>query len=180
MTPPLAWSRWRVRLSYPLAVLFFWLARPTAESLALGALLALPGLLWRAAAAGHLYKHQRLAVSGPYRCTRNPLYFGSALLAVGLLWAGQSWIAALLVTLYFVLSYRGVLRSEEQELRARYGAEFDAYAARVPAFLPSLTPRIPPSGLFSWAQYAVNREYQAALGFAAALALLFLRMRFSP
>lgn len=173
------WSRWRVRLGYPLAVVYALLARPTPRAILIGAGIALLGLLIRAAAAGHLYKHQQLATSGPYRFTRNPLYFGSALLATGLLVAGRSWQAASLVALYFAVFYSATMQREEQELRARYGAAFDAYAARVPLVLPSLFPSIPPEGeaaaKFSWVQYRSNREYQAALGTALAFALLFLR-----
>ena len=47
--------------------------------LAVGAAVALAGILLRAASAGHLAKNQSLAVSGPYARTRNPLYLGSAL-----------------------------------------------------------------------------------------------------
>ena len=171
------WARWRVRLGYPLAAAFAVLAQPTWESLLWGTAIAAVGLFLRGAAAGHLYKHQRLATSGPYRYTRNPLYLGSSLLAVGLLLAGRSWMAAALVAAYFVVFYSGVMRTEEAELRARYGEEFEAYAARVPLFFPALTPRSPASASFSATQYKINREYQAAIGFALALALLYAKMK---
>jgi protein-S-isoprenylcysteine O-methyltransferase Ste14 len=173
------WARWRVRLGYPLAIAFAWLADPTLQSLIWGAVVALLGLLLRASAAGHLYKHQRLATSGPYRFTRNPLYLGSALLALGLLLAGRSWIAAALVAAYFAVFYSGVMRTEEAELRAQYGADFDAYAARVPLFLPSFRAPLPAGERFRGKQYASNREYQAALGFALALALLYAKMKWT-
>ena len=174
------WARWRVRLGYPVALLFAALAHPLLESLAWGAAVALLGLAIRAAAAGHLYKHARLATTGPYRYTRNPLYFGSALMAAGLLLAGRSWIAAALVAVYFAVFYTGVMRTEEGELRARYGGDFDAYAQRVPRFFPALTPRVPAVAgqKFSWGQYGANREYQAAIGLLIGLALLYVRMKF--
>jgi protein-S-isoprenylcysteine O-methyltransferase Ste14 len=174
------WARWRVRLGYPLAMVYALLARPTPEMLAWGAILGLAGLLIRAAAAGHLYKHARLATSGPYQFTRNPLYFGSALLAAGLLVGGRSWMAAALVTAYFALFYSGVMRSEAAELHARYGEEFAAYAARVPLFFPARPARSTSSQKFSFAQYRANREYQAALGFALALVLLYAKMKWMP
>lgn len=173
------WSRWRVRLGYPVALVYALLARPTPRTILIGAGIALLGLLIRGAAAGHLYKHQKLAVSGPYRFTRNPLYFGSALLAAGFLVAGRSWQAASLVAVYFAVFYSAVMRREEEELRSRYGAAFEEYAARVSLVLPSLMPGIPAEGeaaaKFSWAQYRKNREYQAALGTVLAFVLLFLR-----
>ncbi len=178
--PTNPWARWRVRLGYPLALAFAWLAAPTMESLAWGAIPAICGLVIRGAAAGHLHKHQTLATSGPYSYTRNPLYLGSAFLAIGLLIAGRSWIAAALVVVYFLFFYSGVMRTEERELRARYGAEFEVYAARVPLFLPSFAAGVKSGKPFSFAQYKVNREYQAALGFLLAMALLYAKMKWTP
>lgn len=172
------WARWRVRLGYPLAAAFAFLAQPADEGLLWGAAAAAVGLLIRGVAAGHLHKHQRLATSGPYRFTRNPLYFGSACMAAGLLVAGRSWLAAALVAVYFVVFYTGVMRTEEAELRARYGQEFAAYAARVPLFFPWPLPRVPATQSFSWRQYKINREYQAAVGFVLGLALLYAKMKF--
>ncbi len=170
--------RWRVRLGYPLAIVCFWLARPTLLSLAIGAGIAAPGLLLRGAAAGHLNKLERLATSGPYAYTRNPLYLGSALLAAGFLMASRSWSVAALVAAYFVVFYAAVMRREEQELRSRFGAAFNDYAARVPLFWPRFATGGAARGAkFSWAVYHRNREDRAALGFLAAMALLWLRMR---
>jgi len=171
-----AWARWRVRVGYPLAVLYAWLAEPRPLWLAAGAVIALLGLALRAAAAGRLRKHEALATSGPYRFTRNPLYLGSAMLAAGVLVAGRSWIAAAVVAAYFAVFYRAAMRQEEQELRTRYAAAFEEYAARVPLFWPRLMPASGGSGEFSWQLYRRNREYQAALGTAVGLGLLLAKM----
>jgi hypothetical protein len=184
-------ARWRVRLGYPVAAVFFWLARPTAESIAAGAIVGAVGLLIRAAAAGHLRKHQGLATSGPYASTRNPLYFGSFFLAAGLLIAGHSWLAAVVVAGFFLAFYPGVMKREEGELRQHYGDEYEEYAARVPLFWPSLRGYMPPtparnqrrderSGIqrgFCRALYMRNREYQALVGFLAVMALLWIVTR---
>jgi len=129
-------------------------------------------LLIRGAAAGHLRKHEDLATSGPYAYTRNPLYFGSVVLAVGFLIAGWSAIAAGVVALYLVLFYPAVMRREEQELRAHYGARFDDYAARVPLFFPRLAAAHASAQPFSWERYRRNREWQATVGTLAGLGLL--------
>jgi protein-S-isoprenylcysteine O-methyltransferase Ste14 len=184
-------ARWRVRLGYPVAAIFFWLARPTAESIAAGAVVSAVGLLIRAAAAGYLRKHEGLATSGPYAHTRNPLYFGSFFLAAGLLIAGHSWLAAVVVAGFFLAFYPGVMKREEGELREHYGQEYKEYAKRVPLFWPSLRGYIPPppernqrgdgrSGIqpgFSCALYMRNREYQASVGFLAVMALLWIVIR---
>ncbi len=174
-------SRWRVRAGYAPALLYLVLAEPRPGSLLLGAAVAFSGLAIRAWAAGHLFKHQRLATSGPYRHTQNPLYFGSALLVVGFLIAGRcwgrwSWLVSVLALGYFAVFYFVVMRREAGELRVLYGENYAAYAAAVPLFLPSPWPRAPASGRFLLAQYLNNREYQAAFGFAAALVFLLFRL----
>ena len=161
--------RFRVRLGYPVALVFLAFARPLQDSILFGAVIAMLGLCVRAAAAGHLRKHEQLAIAGPYARTRNPLYLGSALMAAGFLvagrfWVEEGWIAAVVVAAYFGYFYRAVMKREEGELRARYGTVFDEYAARVPLFLPRLGKGAAASEGFSWAQYWRNREYQAALG----------------
>ena len=123
--PPLRatfFARWRVRVGYLLAVVVLLLAHPTPRSIAIGGVVGLVGLWVRALAAGHLHKQEMLTVSGPYAHTRNPLYFGSAILTVGAAVAMNSWIAAVLLIGYFALFYSVVMRKEEGELRFHHGA----------------------------------------------------------
>jgi len=174
-------TRWRVRAGYPLAILYWWLARPSYRSILIGAVIAIIGLAVRASAAGHLRKIQALTTTGPYAWTRNPLYLGSAIMAAGFAVAGNSWWSALVLIVYFCAFYPAVMRNEESELRERYGDAFTAYASRVPLFFP-LPPRrssehTSASSGFSFAQYRRNREYQAALGVFGALFLVWLRMK---
>lgn len=161
-------ARWRVRLGYILSVFVLCFARPTPESLLIGAIVGLIGLSLRAYAAGYLHKQEVLTMTGPYAHTRNPLYLGSAILAMGAGIATHSWISAAILLIYFAVVYSVVMRREEQELLGHHAEAFQAYAAVVPLFLPRLTPaRIPGSsvGRFSLAQYKKNHEYQAALGY---------------
>ena len=134
----LRWVRWRARLGFPLAAICLYFARPLPGSILAGAAIALAGLAIRAAAAGHLQKSETVAMSGPYARTRNPLYFGSALMAAGFVIAGRSWIAAVLVAAYYLALYPFLMRREEAELRARFGNRFDEYTKRVPLFWPRL------------------------------------------
>src|ERR1700692_4146861 len=78
---------------------------PTGGSMALGLPVSLAGLALRAWAAGHLAKNQRLAVSGPYTYTRNPLYLGTLIVAAGLAIACRSAGLALLFATVFLLIY---------------------------------------------------------------------------
>ncbi|HKV23829.1 MAG TPA: isoprenylcysteine carboxylmethyltransferase family protein [Candidatus Acidoferrum sp.] len=169
--------RWRVRLSYPLAILVLWFARPTPLSIACAVPIGLLGILIRARAAGHLHKQEVLTVTGPYAYTRNPLYFGSAFLALAAAIAARSWVSAALLFAYFAVFYSFVMRREEAELRQRHGAAFEEYAASVPLFFPRAFPAKLSSakpGAFSLAQYKKNHEYQAAVGFLLLLGVFLL------
>jgi Phospholipid methyltransferase len=171
--PGPGWARWRAPVGYPVAAVCLWLARPTFVSIIIGSIVAVLGLLIRAAAAGHLRKREALAHTGLYARTRNPLYFGSALIAAGFVLATRSWIVGILLGVYFVIFYAQVMRREESELRQQYGQEFDDYAASVPLFWPRLRSKASKSeAQFSFAQYIRNREYHAAIGAALLIAVL--------
>src|SRR5262249_13459878 len=73
-------------------------ARPSPASLAAGGVIALAGEAVRLWASGHIDKTRALATGGPYARTRNPLYFGSLVMAVGVAVAASSLWAALAVT----------------------------------------------------------------------------------
>ena len=171
--------RWRVRTGYPVGVIYWLLASPTPRSIAIGSAVAFVGLAIRAAASGHLRKDRELATSGPYAHTRNPLYFGSAFMALGFSIAGNSLWAGLLVMVYFGVFYYAVMRNEAEDLGKLFGQSYASYAARVPLFFPRLTEGTSEASLstpFSWAQYRRNREYKAFLGTVLGVAILFLRM----
>jgi protein-S-isoprenylcysteine O-methyltransferase Ste14 len=180
MTPLDFFARWRVRIGYLLAVVVLWLSRPLPLSIFIGASVGLLGLAIRAYAAGYLHKQAVLTTTGPYARTRNPLYFGSSILALGAAIAMNSWLSAALLLIYFALVYTLVMRREEIELRGHHGAGFDAYAKSVPLFFPRLAAPKQPAATpdsFSWSQYRKNHEYQAALGFLFLLLALIVIWR---
>jgi hypothetical protein len=171
--------RIRVPLGFAFAILYFWLARPTWRSLALGAIPIVPGLLVRALASGHVRKNEALATSGPYAYTRNPLYLGSLFIGVGFAVAAQSlWIGLALVAMFFAI-YVPVILDEEKFLRQKF-PEYDDYARRVPRLFPGLGPQSPaakdsPLG-FSLDLYLKHREYNALLGAVAMIIALVVKM----
>jgi len=173
-------ARWRVRLGYVLAVFVVWFARPTPKYVAIGAAIGLIGLCLRAYAAGYLHKQKVLTVTGPYAYTRNAMYLGSAVRALGAAVATRSWISAGILVVYFAVVYSVVMRREEGELLAQHGDSFHEYAATVPLFFPRLTAAKLPgasAGEFSFAQYKKNHEYQAALGYLLLLSVLLILWR---
>ena len=85
----------RVTLGWVFAAAFLVFAHPTPAAIAEGAVLFALGAAVRTWAAGHIRKREVLAVTGPYAYTRNPLYFGSFLMACGAWsWAATAWVAA--------------------------------------------------------------------------------------
>ena len=78
----------------------------------------------------------RLVVRGPYRHVRNPMISGVLTVLLGeaalfgsvavLIWAG---VVFAINAVYFIAV-------EEPDLRHRFGADYDEYAARVPRWIP--------------------------------------------
>jgi protein-S-isoprenylcysteine O-methyltransferase Ste14 len=165
----------RVPLGFVLAGIVLYLAEPTTISILIGMPVAAVGALFRALAAGVIKKDSRLATSGVYALTRNPLYFGSSLLACGFAVMSASETAAAVLIVPFGLIYPTVMLREEEHLARLFPAEFRAYKAKVPRFFPRLTLRFPRS--FSFEQYLSNREYNTAMGFAAAVAIIWIKSR---
>ncbi len=165
-------ARVRVPLGFAGGALALWLAEPTGRSLLAGGLVAAVGEAVRVWAAGHLEKGREVTRSGPYRWTAHPLYLGSTIIAAGVAVAGRSLPLALLVGAYVVLAIGGAIRSEEAELRAAFGREYDDYRSG----------RGPAGGgvvrRFSLGRaLRRNREYRAVVGILAALALFALKAR---
>jgi protein-S-isoprenylcysteine O-methyltransferase Ste14 len=170
--------RIRVPLGFAFALLYFWLARPTWRSLALGGVLIVPGILIRALASGHVRKNETLATSGPYAYTRNPLYLGSLLIGIGFAIAARSWQVGVLLVVMFLAIYVPVIRGEEKFLRGKF-PQFEEYARRVPRMLPRIVPAHigDASGNFSFELYMKHKEWNALLGAVATGAVLWLKMR---
>jgi protein-S-isoprenylcysteine O-methyltransferase Ste14 len=155
-------AKMRVTAGFVMVAAFAFFSKPTPHSLAVGLVISLLGMALRAWAAGHLYKNQKLAVSGPYSMTRNPLYLGTLITALGFAIAGHSLGLAALFLALFLLVYLPVMELEEQHLVAILPGYAD-FASRVPLLVPRIPPDLGPDP-FSFAQYVKNREYQALMG----------------
>ncbi|MGH9338315.1 MAG: methyltransferase family protein [Acidobacteriota bacterium] len=170
----------RVPAGFAYAALFLIFAGPHSTWFAVGIGIALLGMALRIWASGHIEKGRKLAVSGPYRWTRSPLYFGSFLLGLGLTLAGSQLWLVLLFTSFFLLIYLPVMHKEEKELRRAFGAEFEAYRREVPLFLPGLRVRRssdrPETSNFQWRLVILNREYNAVIGLIFFAVLIYLKM----
>jgi hypothetical protein len=88
-----------------------------------------------------------------------------------------SWILGGIFVAFFLLVYSLVMRREEDFLRRQFGEAYARYAAQVPVFFPALRALPAPESVFRWERYRKNREYEAALGYVAALVFLFLKFK---
>ena len=160
-------------LKPPMAEGYFWL-----DLLAFdipGGLCTAAGLLLRLWIAGHT--HERALVprglpaqfetSGPYAYMRQPRPLSMLLIGLGVALLGESAAALTLIPAVLVTMYRITIPLEEAHFRARFGAAYDDYCARVPRFpRPSTAMAVaaarelwPPSAT-SWP--AIRQELPAA------------------
>ncbi len=172
----------RLRSVWLLIIPFLWFARPTLQLLLIGVGLAGLGLFIRAMSAGFIHKEKQLTTTGPYAFTRNPLYFGTFFLGLGITIAGGHWAFPILFLAFFAGVYGRTIAGEALLLTELFGDQYRAYADNVPLFLPRPTPWRPegapsPPG-FDFARYKRNREYEALLGVVAGFVFLTARMCF--
>lgn len=177
------WSiqRLRVPLGFVVGALYLWLARPDPRTLVAGAVVALAGVAMRAWAAGHIVKNNRLATTGPYAHTRNPLYVGSFLIGCGFaLMAHPALLFA--VAAFWLLVYWPVMQREREHVRALHPDAYDAWAQHVPMFVPRLTPwRAGNTGersQFDTRLYLYHREWRAGVAYVAVVGWLAIRARY--
>jgi len=170
-------SRYRVAAGWVLGVLVLVLARPGLRSILLGLPLVVLGEAARLWASGHIEKTLKLATGGPYAHSRNPLYVGSLLLALGVAVACASPWVVLAVALYFLAFYPAVMREEAGFLRKKF-PEYAGWEAEVPLFWPRLLPGGPRESRFDWARVRRNREWRTAAALPLLAALLYARSLF--
>jgi protein-S-isoprenylcysteine O-methyltransferase Ste14 len=167
--------RIRVPLGFAFTAFYLWLATPTPESMLIGSALVIPGLAIRALASGHVQKNEQLTTTGPYAYTRNPLYLGSLILAVGFAISARNWWIGVGLVLLFLAIYLPVIHGEETFLRDHF-PEFAEYARQVPRLLPRLSSFNSGRGTFSSSLYWKHREYNATLGAIAIMAALAVKL----
>lgn len=129
--------------------LALFLARPSVQLFALGALLVVSGETLRTWGAGHLAKNEQLTVTGPYAHLRHPLYAGTLLVASGFaLIAGGIYALVLLAILlpwFFIDYFPRKDRIEGERLERIYGEPYGIYRAQVKALIPSWSAWQPPA-----------------------------------
>ena len=178
----------RVPAGTALGGIFLIFMHPSVRSLYIGGVITLAGVLLRLWAAGYIEKRVRLAQSGPYAFTRNPLYLGSFFMSLGVILAGQGYWLLPFFALFFFGVYFPVMRAEEQDLQNAYGKEFLNYARRTPLFVPKIRPgdtrisdedsAVSPTR-FLWSRVRKNREHRNLASLIVVEGILILHLFFS-
>jgi hypothetical protein len=114
-----------------------------------GLIVALLGEAVRLSTIGFEYIHRggkdgkvyagRLVRGGMYGVTRNPMYVGNGLIAIGMTMFFGSPLGYVILIPFFLFVYQAIIAAEEAYLKNKFGAEYDAYEAAVNRIVPSLS-----------------------------------------
>jgi protein-S-isoprenylcysteine O-methyltransferase Ste14 len=92
--------------------------------------------LWSVLVLGRFFRitvmmqdEHRLVEEGPYRILCHPAYTGGLLTMIGIGLAIGNWLSLLVMMLVVLLAYGYRIRVEERALKARFGENYDRYAA---------------------------------------------------
>jgi protein-S-isoprenylcysteine O-methyltransferase Ste14 len=115
---------------------------------------------------------RHLMTAGPYGRLRHPLYIANFLIFLPLFLVANVWWITLLFAAWYFLTHHAIIVREDEVLLARYGADWEDYAAKVRRFLPKLRAYEPCRGEFLLEPILRGRE-PLQLGAWFALLLLF-------
>src|SRR5262247_592021 len=83
---------------------------------------------------------QKLVVTGLYRYVRNPMYVSVLAVILGQALLFGDWRLIIFGALFWLTCHLFVLAYEEPTLERTFGAEYEAFRANVPRWIPRLTP----------------------------------------
>jgi len=163
-------------------------ARPILQAIfALAALLIALAALLRTWATSYLkasvvmdkaLHSEALVADGPYRHTRNPLYFANFLMFIGFAFFASRVGAVVIIAGLTVFTLRLIGR-EEEGLRASQGESYRNYCAAVPRLWPSFSACVPAgAGTAHWGQAFLGESmfWGFAIAGAAFAATLNLKL----
>ena len=107
-----------------------------------------------------------LRTSGVYSIVRHPLYVANGLMALGLALFPGVWYLPIILVTATLLYYERIAAREEAFLIERFGGTFEAWAAQVPALVPSFARYVPETRAFSWKK-VLRHEFHGLLVIAA-------------
>lgn len=116
-----------------------------------------------------------LNTTGLYSLVRHPLYLGNYLMWLGPALFPRKWWLPLLVTLAFWVYYERIMFAEEEFLRRKFDATYEAWASATPAFFPfarGWRSRWRPPALPFSLPTVLRREYSGFYGAVATFTVL--------
>jgi protein-S-isoprenylcysteine O-methyltransferase Ste14 len=114
---------------------------------------------------------ETLNQTGIYSIVRHPLYLGNFLMWLGLFLYIGIWWFVVICCLIFWLYYERIMLAEEEFLRRTYGAEYENWAVRTPAFIPQPSLWISSRASFSL-KNVLKREYNGLFAMLFSFAAL--------
>ncbi|MCB0713528.1 MAG: DUF1295 domain-containing protein [Ignavibacteriae bacterium] len=108
--------------------------------------------------------------TGIYSTVRHPLYLGNYVMGLGLALVPHQWWLVAIYSLIFWVYYERIMVAEEEFLRKKFGAAYEEWGNRTPAFIPSFKHWQPPALPFS-ARNVLKREYS---GFFALILSMYI------
>ncbi len=120
---------------------------------------------------------EQLVSTGIFSHCRNPLYVGNILMLLGVGILANSLVYVAIIMPLFLFIYQAIVLAEEHFLRGKFGADFDAYCAKVNRWVPSLKgiSATFSSMKFNWKRW-VLKEYTTQFIWLAGIALLIIRL----
>jgi protein-S-isoprenylcysteine O-methyltransferase Ste14 len=138
-TPVKKWAKVRLWTGYVFLLLAILFAKPILSLSIIGIILVLAGITTRMISTATLIKDKELCTSGIYAATRNPLYFGSALIGLGVASITGLWWFLAGFLLVLVPIYMHMITLEEIFLKSLFPDTFPSYMKSVPRFFPRLS-----------------------------------------
>lgn len=134
-----------------LALIFYarYLLRAPQESISayilntLGFILVLLGFFLRITARGYKAEMnpdgKTLITKGPYAVMRNPMYFGTLLIGLGIILVLFKWWVSVIFLIIYLCIYLPQINREEAALTNRFPGTFKDYCKETPKFFPKVT-----------------------------------------
>lgn len=133
-------------MSVLLSKVFFpeWKNGALDESLdALGIAFVLFGFLFRICTRSYKISgsssSRHLVIGGPYSLMRNPMYFGTFLIGLGVIFLLFNWWVFPIFLAGFLLIYIPAVNREEEKLRRQFGEEYINYCRDTPRVFPRIS-----------------------------------------
>ena len=87
--------------------------------------------------SGH--KSRQVITDGPYSMVCHPLYFFSAVGAVGIGLASENLLILALIVVFYAVYYPFTILAEEAKLTVLFGKQYEDYMKRTPRIIPKLS-----------------------------------------